>query len=154
MDPRGRGAEVPHETVERVLAFKVFTIMIARHSENWQRIVLVWLIKLSIVSQGLAVEIDAVADQVQETGGRLVRHITIGLHPGSNKLLRGGKIYSPNVAVEVEDQLLCSDYLVVRAGGNYVTQIQAIGCCARRGREVLKSRDSNRLAIELEVAVV
>jgi hypothetical protein len=128
--------------------------MIAWHGENWQRIVLVWLIELSIVSRDLAVEIDTVADQVQEAGGRLVRLVTVGFHPAGNKLLRCGEIYASNIAVEVEDQLVCSDYLLVRAGGNYVTQIQAIGCRAGREREIPESRDSNRLAIELVVAVV
>src|SRR5215831_5808844 len=128
--------------------------MIARHSENRQGIVLVRLIELSIVSRRLTVEIDAVADQVQETRFRLVRHVTVGLHPGSNKLLRHGEIYSPNVAVEVEDQLVCRDYLIICTGRNYVAQVQAIGCRAGRGREIPEGRDPNRLPVELEVAVV
>jgi hypothetical protein len=62
VNPGSRGAEIPHEAIQRGLALEILAIMISRYRENWQRVMLVWLIELSIVARDLAVEVDAVAD--------------------------------------------------------------------------------------------
>ena len=69
-------------------------------------------------------------------------------------MLRHGEINSPDVTVEMEDQLIRGDYFLVCAGGNYVAQVKVIRCRSGRRGEIAEGSDSNCGAVELEVAVV
>src|SRR5689334_3745045 len=65
---RLRVAEIGHETLERPLGRYVLSVVVAGDRDDWGSIVDVRVVKLGLVFASFAVEIDDVAEMIEELG--------------------------------------------------------------------------------------
>mmetsp|Transcript_9644 Transcript_9644/g.22544 ORF Transcript_9644/g.22544 Transcript_9644/m.22544 type:complete len:309 (+) Transcript_9644:412-1338(+) len=101
-------AEELHEAVQGVARRHVLAVMVAGHRDDGREVVLVGFVELRPVLVDGAVEVDAVAEDVEE--GRVVRGLgarnEVRLHAFGDAELRVGVGDATDVAVDVEGDLL------------------------------------------------
>jgi hypothetical protein len=148
--------KLPHETeqgrlyVVVIVVPQVFAVVISRHGENRPMIKLIGLIELRVILADLAIEMNAVAGDVEEVGrGAVIAGLVqIGGHALGDDSLGLGIRDAAHVAIEMENQAFVVDDLLVVRRGQDVLQVQAIRRCTGRIGQVAEMGVAGRLAVD------
>ena len=147
LDGLGR-TEIAHETVQGLVVRQVVAIVVARHGKHRRQVEFIGLVELLVVFADLAVEVDAVARDIQE-GRRLAGvGLEIVLHALGHQFLRHRILDAAHVAIEVEDELALPDDGLVDGGRHDILQVEAERRAARRRRQVAKRRVAGRRLVQ------